>query len=247
MLSTTLHDPDEAAPLILYLHGLGIAGWCWEATIDALPNYGALVPDLPGHGDSNHVPWQSIADTAGKLCEIVDGVPPARQVYVVGHSLGAYVGMELLAKRPERWAGAVLSGFHIGSPGYPLLLKFAYVLNGLVFRVPPLVRRFGSIFGDDRSVERFIDGAKVIRSSTIRRAGIQVVDFDMPAGIDAVRVPILAISGALEPEAIRAAPRVLSERLADVDAVVLEGRDHLWPIKEPALYAAKLDAFFARG
>lgn len=245
MLSYSLKGADEPAPIVLYLHGLGVGGWSWDPVISALPEFGALAPDFPGHGASRETPWRSISDTAACVAEIIDTLPADRPLHMAGHSLGAYVGLVLLASRPERFATATLSGFHISSPGQPLLLKLAYVANGLIFRAPPLLRRFGSVFGDEAVTKRFVEGARVIRSKTIRRAGIQVVDFAEPAGLDALTLPILAIAGEAEPEAIRSAPGLLAQRLPDVVPLVLEERDHLWPIKEPALYAEKLAAHVA--
>lgn len=245
MLSYTLSEPTGSAPVIVYLHGLGIAGWCWQPTITALPEYGALVPDQPGHGGSGEVAWQSIADTAEKICQIVDQLPAGQRLHLVGHSLGAYVGMVVLTLRPDRFDAAFLSGFHLSSPGKRLLLKLAYVINGMVFGMPLLLRRFGAVFGDPQFARRFVEEARGIRARTIRRAGIQVVDFVPPAGLDALRLPIMAVAGSAEPDGIRRAPEELSKRLPHVDAVVLDGKDHLWPIKEPALYAQMISAFLA--
>lgn len=242
MLSQSLRDTGDSAPIVLYLHGLGVAGWSWDPVIAALPEYGALVPDLPGHGESSEIPWRSLADTAARVAEVVESLPADRPLHVAGHSLGAYVGLILLTLQRERFATAVLSGFHISSTGHPILLKLAYVANGLVFRAPPLLRRFASVFGDEAVQRRFVEGAAVIKSRTIRRAGIQVVDFEPPAGLDALALPIMAISGGAEPEAIRSAPERLSQRLPDVYPRVLQNRDHMWPIKEPGSYADALRA-----
>ncbi|MEM9028147.1 MAG: alpha/beta hydrolase [Pseudomonadota bacterium] len=237
MLSYSLEGSNESAPVILYLHGLGIGGWCWDPVRAARPEFGALVPDLPGHGKSNDIAWRSIADTAASVASVVDTLPASRPVHVTGHSLGAYVGLVLLTQRPDRFSTALLSGFHVGSLNYAMLLKLAYIANSLIFRVPPLRRRFASIFGDEASAQRFIAGAAAMRPGTIRRAGMQVVDFKAPAGWHALSHPILAVAADGEPHAIRSTPRRLALQLPSVDARVLQGRDHLWPIKEPGLYA----------
>lgn len=240
MLAHSLVGSDESAPIILYLHGLGIAGWSWDPVHAALPDFTALVPDLPGHGASAEFEWNSIADTAAAVADVVDSLPESRPIHVTGHSLGAYVGWILIWQRPERFSRAVLSGFHIGSPAHPTLLKLAYLANSQTFRVPPLLRRFASVLGDADFADRFVDGAKVIRPRTIRRGGFQVVDFKSPSGLDATPIPILAIAGDKEPEAIRLTPTRLAARNKSVRGMVLEGRDHLWPVKEPLTFAGLL-------
>lgn len=245
MLSYTLQDANDAPDTILYLHGLGVAGWSWDPVIAATPNHAALVVDLPGHGKSSHIPWQSLADTAEKVAEVVDDFPTDRPLHLAGHSLGAYVGLILLTLRQDRFETAVLSGFHLSAPGHPILLKLAYVANGLVFRSPRLLRRFASVFGDEATQARFIEGAKVIASRTIRRAGIQVVDFKPPAQLGMLTLPIMAISGQAEPDAIRSAPVQLAHHLPAVDPHVLSDRDHMWPIKEPQTFADMQSAHIA--
>ncbi|WP_162787112.1 alpha/beta fold hydrolase [Notoacmeibacter marinus] len=242
MLSCSFHDKSDAAPMILYLHGLGVAGWSWDPVIGALREYGAVVPDLPGHGGSCDTQWRSLDDTAARVAELVDSLPEDRPLHLAGHSLGAYVGLILLTLRQERFASAVLSGFHVTPPPRPNLLKLAYVVNGFVIRVPPLLRRFAAVFGDEAIQKRFVEGAGAISSRTIRRAGIQVVEFKPPAGLEALSLPLMSIAGEAEPEAIRFAPDRLSRQLPNVYPRILHGRDHMWPIKEPQTFADALRA-----
>ncbi|MEL6521259.1 MAG: alpha/beta fold hydrolase [Pseudomonadota bacterium] len=237
MLSYSTFETNAQSALILYLHGLGMAGWCWEPVRQALPDFGSLVPDLPGHGGSARQAWRSISDTAAAVAEVVDTVPADRPVFVVGHSLGAYVGLNLLVQRPQRFRGAVLSGFHTGHLPKPRLFKLAYLANSIVFRVPFLVRRFSSVLGNADLAERFVDGAKVIKPRTIRRAGIQVVDYQPPSAAEVPSVPILAIAGDREPDAIRSTPARLEAEYPNARGLVLEGCDHLWPVREPMRYA----------
>lgn len=246
MLGYALKGAGEPAPVIVYLHGLGMAGWCWDPIRAALPQFGALVPDLPGHGASTAIKWRSLEQAAGLVADVVDTLPADRQVFVTGHSLGAYVGALLLVQRPQRFAGAVLSGFHVGAIARRTLLKLAYVVNGLMFRSPFLMRRFASALGDAPFAERFVDGATVIKPQTIRRAGAQVVDFVLPEAFEALTVPVLALAGDREPEAIRAMPALLSEGSKNVAGRVLEGRGHLWPVQEPQTYADVLAAYFLK-
>lgn len=203
----------------------------------ASPQYGALVPDLPGHGGSADRPWQSLARTSAVVAKVVDALPADRPIYITGHSLGAYIGWVMATGRPERFAGAVLSSFHLGDIKNQTLLKLAYVANSLMFVSPPLLRCFASFLGDAGVAARFVEGAKVIWPSTVRRAGIQVVEFQSRSGFEAPPMPITAVAGDHEPEPIRSTPGRLAARNSHVRAVLLRGRGHLWPITEPQTYA----------
>ncbi|WP_111184547.1 alpha/beta fold hydrolase [Nonomuraea aridisoli] len=44
----------------MLLHGVGTTGWTWTRQADALAtDLRVLVPDLPGHGKRNALPWRS--------------------------------------------------------------------------------------------------------------------------------------------------------------------------------------------
>jgi pimeloyl-ACP methyl ester carboxylesterase len=91
---------------ILLLHGLGATAAVWngvrrEIEQRALGRW--VAPDLGGHGGS---PWRShytVGDHAAEVAELVRGT---QDLFVVGHSLGAYVALALAS----RWFGVEVCG-----------------------------------------------------------------------------------------------------------------------------------------
>jgi pimeloyl-ACP methyl ester carboxylesterase len=100
---------EPVAPPVLLLHGLGVSGSVLQPFARRLlPELAAIVPDLRGHGESDapsdgYMP----ADYAADLTELIDAElePP---VPIVGHSLGALVGMQLAATRADLVSWLVL-------------------------------------------------------------------------------------------------------------------------------------------
>ncbi len=95
---------DPPAPPILLLHGLGVGGAVWQAFARRLlPTFAAIAPDLRGHGASDApASGYEPADYAMDLAELLAALLPAAvPVPVVGHSLGALVGLALADLRPE--------------------------------------------------------------------------------------------------------------------------------------------------
>jgi pimeloyl-ACP methyl ester carboxylesterase len=91
---------------ILLLHGLGATAAVWNGVrreIERRALGEALAPDLSGHGASA---WQRDYSVGGHAVEAAALVRSQHEVFVVGHSLGAYLGLALAS----RWFGVEVAG-----------------------------------------------------------------------------------------------------------------------------------------
>lgn len=98
-----VREPGPAVdPPVLWLHGLGESGMCFERVLaePALAGLRHLVPDLPGYGRS---PWPESPPSLAGIAELVAGwltergEPPA---VVIGHSMGGVVATMLAERHP---------------------------------------------------------------------------------------------------------------------------------------------------
>ena len=93
---------DPPAPSVLFAHGLGVGGAVFQNFArQLLPHLAAVAPDLRGHGQSDapatgYAPTDYALDLITLTQEYL-GEP----VPVVGHSLGAIVGMTMAELRPD--------------------------------------------------------------------------------------------------------------------------------------------------
>ena len=100
----------------ILIHGFPMHHKVWESFGSRFTNsYTVITPDLPGFGKSPLLPpGFSLSQVADQLIQLVldnsfdDGV-------LVGHSLGGYVALAMVEKRPDLFAGLGL--FH--STAYP--------------------------------------------------------------------------------------------------------------------------------
>ena len=88
---------------VVWLHGLGESGLCFERLVrdDALRGLRHVVPDLPGYGRS---PWPARAPDLTEVADHVAGWLAARggpAPVVVGHSMGGVVGVLLAERHPH--------------------------------------------------------------------------------------------------------------------------------------------------
>jgi len=98
------------APSLIFLHGGGGSGWIWQPQLDALSaEYHCLVPDLPEHGQNMGVGPFTIADAAQRVAHLIAARAHDQRAHLIGLSLGAQVGVALLALAPECLHSALIS------------------------------------------------------------------------------------------------------------------------------------------
>jgi pimeloyl-ACP methyl ester carboxylesterase len=87
----------EGSRGMLLLHGLGATAGVWKSVQRALQERGTtrwLAADLGGHGGSDWRSFYSVGELAAQAAELVQQ-QPIRELFIVGHSLGAYVALAL--------------------------------------------------------------------------------------------------------------------------------------------------------
>ena len=92
----------------LLLHGLGATAAVWNSVRRALQERGTLrwfAADLGGHGGSDWQSFYSVGELAGQLGGLLQQ-QQLRELFIVGHSLGAYVGLALASG----WFGIAVRG-----------------------------------------------------------------------------------------------------------------------------------------
>jgi pimeloyl-ACP methyl ester carboxylesterase len=101
-----VQDPEGT---ILYIHGLGESGLCFEKLMadPQLRGWSHLAPDLPGYGKS---PWPDkpleLDRLADYLCQWLESMS-TDSVLLLGHSMGGVVGLMISEKCPELLCGFV--------------------------------------------------------------------------------------------------------------------------------------------
>lgn len=116
VLNIRRFGPQKPAQILL-IHGLTGHGQRWETlATQHLPEYAIRAPDLIGHGRSTWAaPWTIDANVAA-LAGLLDAEAQG-PVWVVGHSFGGALALNLASARPELVAGLVLLDPAVGLDG----------------------------------------------------------------------------------------------------------------------------------
>jgi pimeloyl-ACP methyl ester carboxylesterase len=100
-------DPGDRRDALLLIHPANLQARCWQRVATSLSARRlCIAPDLRGHGESTREGPFSIAGWARDCGWILDSLALER-VHVLGASVGAPVGLELAAARPERVASVL--------------------------------------------------------------------------------------------------------------------------------------------
>ena len=90
---------DPALPCVVFVHGAMHDHSCWTLLARWFAHHGhaVLAVDLPGHGQSAGPPPESVEAAAEWLAALLDAAGVG-QAFVVGHSMGSLIGLELAAR-----------------------------------------------------------------------------------------------------------------------------------------------------
>jgi 3-oxoadipate enol-lactonase len=87
-------------PTVVFLHGATLDHHSWTPQIEALRDrYRVVAPDLRGHGASTgHFDFEASVED---VLALLERLPAAQRVVLVGLSLGANIAQEVIRRRPE--------------------------------------------------------------------------------------------------------------------------------------------------
>lgn len=92
---------DRSLPTLIILHGLWGASENWLPIANRLSAYyHVMVPDLPNHGASPHIPQHNYTALADCIYQWITSLNLQSPLYFAGHSMGGKILMALLLKYP---------------------------------------------------------------------------------------------------------------------------------------------------
>ena len=222
-------------PTVVFLHGAGMGGWMWRPQVEALSQFRCLTPDLPGHGGA--VPWTTLRDAAAWVAGFIAREAPGGHAHVVGLSLGAVIGYELLTAFPDSVDRLVLSGgMGMGRPGRTFLgrlmrVSMPLVKNRLVVKATLSAMRVPAA---DRGLAY---GAMTRKSPDVLA---DMVDEVLAYHVDEILRTrphrVLAVAGSLEVAAIRTTVRWLGEMMPAGETAIVPRGLHTWNWQYPELF-----------
>jgi len=234
--------PD--APVIVFLHGVGVSGWMWRPQIEQMTDFHCLIPDLPEHGRSHEAGNFSINNSVEHLAELIHSYVPDGRVHIVGLSLGAQIALQLMVTVPDMIDHVVLTGASIGPTAGSNLMT---ALNKLI---APLTKSgFIHHVTEHRAgipeeyYEQFHHEQRRESADTLGRVTKEVVSFTMPPGLASIDLPLLVTVGQYEHQAnIKSAVEIVASVPNAIGRIVPHA-GHTWSAEAPDLFTRTLRAW----
>ncbi len=230
---------------VLLLHGVGLCAEAWAAQIDAISHeYTVLAPDLPGHGESGCL------DADDQLSDVTDRIAAAMQApaFVVGHSMGAMVALDLAIRYPGKVRGVIALNaiFQRDAAAKAAVQARAKALNDANNPDPePTLQRW---FGDSNSDEKSacLDWLTAVHPTGYRAAYRIFATEDGPcdAALSVLACPALFMTGSAEPNSTPDMARAMATLTPNGRALIVEGAAHMMPMTHADAVNRALLSFF---
>jgi pimeloyl-ACP methyl ester carboxylesterase len=117
---------DSSLPTVIFLHGSGLDHTFWglHSRFFAFRKYSVLVPDLPGHTNSDGPPLTSIEAMADWLHEVIKTLG-AKNISIVAHSQGCLVALEFASRFKDDLESVSFIASGLATPVNPALIDAA--------------------------------------------------------------------------------------------------------------------------
>jgi pimeloyl-ACP methyl ester carboxylesterase len=233
-------------PTVVLLHGVGNTGSMWAGLAAALPGYHCLAPDLPGHGGSRELRWQSRGDTARRIADLIEARATGGRAHLVGLSLGGSVALELLATRPELLDRVIVDGCAVLPSAMIGPMKLGVAAISPLLRFGIVARAIGRALGisPGPGLEDFVAQIQAADPRSFRRAFADANDIRITPGLLAAPCPTLLVAGERELRHVRQSNRLLAERMPSAEARMVPGAGHGWgPTQLPDVHRRMVEAW----
>lgn len=228
--------PGDGPPIVC-LHDAGLQSSVFDGLLPAVaPDGGAIAFDLPGHGRSGSLDSLPSIPAMAEMARWVADWCGATNPVVVGHGMGALIGLEWA--KTASVAGLVLcgSGLALGIDD-ETIATMAQVTRGKAPRPfdPTRVCKDG---GREMMQKAYMEGIKTDpRATLVDLEASRAWSDDFDAAGSGIDCPVAIVSGSAEnPECVSRA-EALAEALPNGSTTTVEAAAHFLPLEQPEALA----------
>jgi pimeloyl-ACP methyl ester carboxylesterase len=239
------NDDDWSRPAVILLHGAGGNNLSWPPELRRLPGQRIYAPDLPGHGKSDGIGRQSIADYAGCVLDLMNELKLRKAVFV-GHSMGGAIALEIALHHPSRTLGIAIinAGSSLRLP--PQLLQNTASPATFPLAIKAIGELAFSAQADPQLKEAALQRMSEIRSSVLQGDFLACDAFDVTARLGRVKVPTLIVCAAEDKMVAPYSSQNMHLKIKNSLLQTIDGAGHMVILENPLVVANSLQFFLNR-
>lgn len=232
---------DSMKPTVVFLHGSGLDHTFWglHSRFFAFRKYSVLVPDFPGHTNSEGPPLTSIEEMADWLNDALNSVK-ATDISIVAHSQGCLVALEYASRYKENLKSVSFVASGLATPVNPALIDAAE--NNPEAAIAMMLGwgfgRAGQLHQGPIPGNSMVGGGRKVMSGNV--PGALATDLracnaylNGKTAAAAIECPVQVILAGKDRMAPRKAGMLLAEHLNDPQLHVFENCGHMIPQEMP--------------
>ena len=229
-------------PAIILIHGAGGNHLYWPPEIRRLKDQRIYAIDLPGHGKSEGIGRQSIAEYARSVLEFMDALKIQKAVFI-GHSMGGAIALWLGIHCPSRSLGLGLLGAAPRLRVSPDLLSSSASAASMPLCIKTIADlSFGSLT-DPRIKELACERMTEIRQPVLHGDFVACSVFDETRLQGRVKAPTLIICGSDDRMTPLRYSESMNQRIKKSMLHIIKGAGHMVMLEQPLMVARLLDLF----
>jgi pimeloyl-ACP methyl ester carboxylesterase len=195
--------------------------------------------DLPGHGRSDGPAPESISGYADLVAELIDEVSDDG-AHIVGHSMGAFIGIELAARYPDTVQSLTLIGVSERMPVPPALLAAAQANEHLAFDLVSSWSHTRTAHTGGHPTPGLWMMGSTVRLLERSRPGVLHNDLAACNAYDSaldraaeISAPTLVLMGEQDLMTRTKGAAILAEAIPDATTVIVPGAGHMVMVERP--------------
>ena len=257
-LTADVIDIGQGQPLLL-VHSAGMGAAQWRVLARALADdYRCVAPNLRGYGRSSSWPAGRPAEVAAEIA-LLESVAAALAppIHLVGHSMGAWLALELVLRNPARYASlAMIEPVVLGALRAPGEEAPLAEVGAMIEDVLAAFARADVAAAMERFTDYWYGAGAWAAIPLAQRLPIFARAGKMQADVEAVwadRTPLAAFAGIALPTLVLSAERTTraAARMAELITAAIPGArreivpaaGHMAPVTHAEWLAPRLAAF----
>jgi len=229
-------------PPVLLLHGAGGSHLSWPPQIRRMSGQRIFTLDLPGHGKSEGLGRQEIAEYGKAIYEFMKATRLSSAV-IIGFSMGGAIALALALQYRKRVIGLGLLGSGVKMRVAPALIEMAATPISYESAVQTTIENSYSATVDPRLKELAIEQMLETRQAVLYGDFLACDAFDVMERVGKICVPTLIICGSEDRMTPPNRSEYLQAQIEGAQLYTVEGAGHMVMIEQPDQVADLLAGF----